>query len=199
MKKFILAILAIFFVVFGNSIVGTWVSDIDEYYVVFEEGGKGYWLGFSEPDCPAEVGCEGKWEKYEFTYSVNGNEITMFPRGEAPFIFIYNGRDVFVIELEGERPETFTRTENPTAINPKQNAQTQSNFQISRNSNSLHLNFADNSLKRIEIVNLQGRILNSQSFSAKTQSVDISNLSRGVFVLRVFEGGGVGVVRFVRE
>jgi len=61
------------------------------------------------------------------------------------------------------------------------------------------LNFADNSLKRIEIVNLQGRILNSQSFSAKTQSVDISNLSRGVFFLRVFDGGGVGVVRFVRE
>jgi len=73
------------------------------------------------------------------------------------------------------------------------------NFQINRSPNTLYLTFADNSEKRVEVVNLQGRVLSSQSFSAKTRSVDISNLTRGVFVLRVFEGSGVGVVRCVRE
>ena len=199
MKKIILAILAVVFVVFGNSIVGTWVDE-DGFEIVFEEGGRvWFWVSNDCDDRFCKFPCEEDHrEIWEFTYSVNGNEITMFPKGEAPYTFLYDGGDVFVIDLEGESPETFTR-KIPTSISTRQRAQAQSNFQISRNSNSLHLNFADNSLKRIEIVNLQGRILNSQSFSAKTQSVDISNLPRGVFVLRVFEGSGVGVVRFVRE
>ena len=83
-----------------------------------------------------------------------------------------------------------------TAINRNQNAKTQNNFRTNRNSNNLTLNFANNSERRIEIVNLQGRVIKSQSFSAKIHSVNIENLPRNVYVLRVFENGKINSVRF---
>jgi len=204
MKKIILAVLALFFVVFGNennSIVGTWetiwVNDRDEnrrVEVIVKLNNTGTETQYRNGKITAVDEFTWKWENgFVYVYYLSHD---VGPNGETPDprTFAYNGGDTF--NTDGL---TFTRKENSTSITTRQRAQAQSNFQISRNSNSLHLNFADNSLKRIEIVNLQGRILNSQSFSAKTQSVDISNLPRGVFVLRVFEGSGVGVVRFVRE
>ena len=190
MKKITLAILAIFFVVFGNSIVGTWIWECgeDRMEFVFNSDGTGTELG---------VGKYG-YERYPFDWEAKNGYIFIFvPNDDGghshTVSFAYSGGNEFTLH------ETVLTRVNPTSITTRQRAQAQSNFQISRNSNSLHLNFADNSEKRVEIVNLQGRVLNSQSFSAKTRSVDISSLTRGVFVLRVFDGAGVGVVRFVRE
>ena len=101
---------------------------------------------------------------------------------------------------QSEQVFTYTLKEiTPTAINTKQPAQTKNNFQINRSANSLNLNFSDNSERKIEIVNLQGRILNSQSFSTKIHNVDISNLSKNIYVLRIFENRNVNSVKFVKE
>jgi hypothetical protein len=95
---------------------------------------------------------------------------------------------------------TYTYKEiNTTAIYEKQKTLLNNNFQISRNSNSLKLNFADNSQKRIEIVNLQGKTLKSQKFSAKIHNVNISNLPKSVYILRVFENEKANSVKFVKE
>lgn len=175
------------------SIVGTWVID-DEYNddeIFFEENGEGYYMFFDEDE----------WVKgTEFTYSVRFNEITIFPTNEEnpedaePYSFIYNGGDI--IFIHGDK---FIRKENSTAISGKQTIKTKNNFQFNQNKNSLKLNFADNSQKRIEILNLQGKMLKQTSLSAKNASVDISTLSKGIFFLRVFENGKVNSVKFVRE
>ena len=211
MKKIILAILAIFFVVFGNSIVGTWEH--------FMENNKLEWQGYNRETLVFNATPKrGYWNLYWNNELVSHNHyFTWEQKGDSIFIvwdedygdddsfsFEYKGGDEFTIIIICEEDEdcvssidVFTRV-NPTSITTRQRAQTKSNFQISRSPSTLNLTFADNSEKRVEIVNLQGRILSSQSFSARTRSVDISNLTRGVFVLRVFENGKVSSVRFVR-
>ena len=95
---------------------------------------------------------------------------------------------------------TYTfKTINTTAASPKKEMLQKNHFQISKNSNMLYLNFADNSDKRIEIINPQGSLLKSHRFSTKTHSVNIGSLPRGVYILRIFENEKVNSVRFVKE
>ena len=96
------------------------------------------------------------------------------------------------------RSYTYKKIIITTAIYGKQEMRTKNNFQISRNSNTLNLNFADNSKKRIEIINLQGKILNSQKFSSETYNINIGNLPKNVYILRIFKNGEINSVKFVK-
>ena len=88
---------------------------------------------------------------------------------------------------------------NPTTINRKQKVEPKNSFQVSKSTNSLSLNFIDNSARKIEIINLQGKILKSQNFSAKIHNINIENLPKNVYVLRIFENGKINSVKFVKE
>jgi hypothetical protein len=201
MKKIILAILAFIFVVCGNSsIVGEWLwweNENNYGGIVFNTDGTGYsWY--------EDINNSGS--KTEIISWSLESENTIFIAYKSNTGTIYKGTSDFYIIgdklffCEDDECDEYTRKDpNSTAISGKQKLLAKNNFQISRNSNSLNLNFADNSQKRIEIVNLQGKALKQTSFSAKNTSVDISNLPKGVFVLRVFENGKVNSVKFVRE
>ena len=132
-----------------------------------------------------------EWNKTETEYNSKGlaTKITQYARNNNTNSLVKQSEQVFAY--------TFKEII-PTAINAKQIAQTQNNFQINRTANSLNLNFSDNSQKRIEIVNMQGRILASQNFSAKIHNVNISSLSRNIYILRVFENERASSVRFVK-
>jgi hypothetical protein len=88
---------------------------------------------------------------------------------------------------------------NATAINKKQSNKLKDNIQIHKTSNSLLLNFANNSEKKIEIMNLQGKILKSERFSAKIHNVNIENLSPNIYIVKILENGKVNSVKFIKE
>jgi len=202
MKKIKLAILAIsalFFAVFGNvpnSIVGEWMLGYPEVYggMIINSDGTGYVWEWEETHYDTTI--------IDSLVFLSENElIAFFHKGDYvaydEYTFTIVGRKLVLCE-DGLYCKEYIRKD-PTSISPKQRTQTSRSFQINQNSNSLNLNFSANSQKRIEILNLQGRVLNSQSFSTKNKSVSIANLPRGVFFLRVFEGGNVNSVKFVRE
>lgn len=52
-------------------------------------------------------------------------------------------------------------------------------------------------IKNVEIVNLSGKVLNSQSFTGK--SVNVSALPQGVYFVKLETDNGIVIQKFIKE
>jgi len=59
--------------------------------------------------------------------------------------------------------------------------------------------FSKANISFIEIINLQGRIVKSQRVANNQNTVDVRDLSKGVYLIRMQTGEGVVMKKFIKQ
>ena len=126
----------------------------------------------------------GEWAKYEVTVTA--------PVGATQFYFelrTYSGATVYWDHL------SFV---NNTTASVKENTITGfASYPNPVSSGILNISSASSSAKSVAIFNLLGKKILTQSFSGTTKAIDVSAISKGVYLLKVTEGNNIATKKLV--
>jgi hypothetical protein len=73
------------------------------------------------------------------------------------------------------------------------------NYFYNKNSDILNLESSKDPLSHIEIYSLLGQNVISKSLKSLTESIDVSSLTDGLYLARVYVGGHLKTIKFLKE